>query len=854
MKISLNATKYINEHYGSAGDPAPDGANKLVEKIGAQLGAVEEVIPFGRRFEGAIVAKVVSVTDHPDSDHLHICMIDDGGKAEGVDRSEQGGVQVVCGASNVREGILVVWLPPGATVPETYGTSEPFVLAARPLRGQMSNGMLASARELGLSDDHEGILEIDDEVTPGTMFVDAYHLRDDLIIDIENKMFTHRPDCFGYLGVARELEGIQQRPYKSPDWYRIDPEFPAPEGEELKLEVTNEIPELVPRFTAIVIQGVQIKSSPVWLQVDLARAGIRSINNIVDYTNWYMLLTGQPIHAYDYDKVKAQDPGADHATFVIRNPHPGETITLLNGKEITPRANAMMVATATKLICVGGAMGGAETEVDAQTKNIIIEAANWDMYNIRKTSMENGIFSEAITRFNKGQSPLQNLATTWKITDQIVRYAGGTVASPVIDLKHLPDGAWERGNIHAPVTVGCEFINARLGAQLSAQDMQTLLTNVEFTVDVQDNNILIVTAPFWRTDIEIPEDVVEEVGRLYGYDQLPLQLPRRDITPQQKNPALELKSQLRTTLAASGASEVLTYAFVHGNLLQKVGQHPENAFQLSNALSPDLQYFRLSLTPSLLDLVHANIKAGYDQFALFEMNKVHCVGIQDPNEPDVPQEDLHLSLVLAMNDKAAANAAGAPYYYAKRYLEEIFPGVNELLVPLSECNFGSDIWGKEMCTPFEPQRSAVVVKDGVAWGVVGEFRPGVRKALKLPAFAAGFELGMDILPANRRAAYKPLPRYPHVDQDICLKVASKVTYRDVLSTSWNALKGVLPETTFATLSPVDIYQRDDDPDHKQVTLRLSVASYERTLTDEEVGKLLDHVAQKAADKLGAERI
>ncbi|HSX35095.1 MAG TPA: hypothetical protein VLF62_05635, partial [Candidatus Saccharimonadales bacterium] len=266
------------------------------------------------------------------------------------------------------------------------------------------------------------------------------------------------------------------------------------------------------------------------------------------------------------------------------------------------------------------------------------------------------------------------------------------------------------------------------------------------------------------------------------------------------------------------------------------------------------QYFRLSLTPSLLDLVHANIKAGYDQFALFEMNKIHCVGVQDPSEPDVSQEDLHLSLVLAMNDKAAANVGGAPYYYAKRYLEEIFQGVNELLVPLSECNFGADTWGMEMCTPYEPQRSAVIVKDGVAWGVVGEFRPGVRKSLKLPAFAAGFELGMDLLSVHPRAAYKPLPRYPRVDQDICLKVAANVTYRRVFNCSWDALRGVLPETTYATLSPVDIYQRGDDPEHKQITLRLSVASYERTLTDEEVSRLLDHISQEAGKLLQAERV
>ncbi len=855
MKISLSATKYLNEHYHSAGDPAPDGTDELVRRIGAQLGAVEEVIPFGKRFEGVVIVRVVHVADHPNADRLHICKVDDGNKVPDVQRDQDGLVQVVCGAPNVHDGMLAAWLPPGTTVPSTIGEAEPFVLEARDFRGQLSSGMMASPRELGLSDSHEGILDIDEDlgpIAPGTPFVEAFHLQDDLIIDIENKMFTHRPDCFGWLGIARELEGIQRRSYKSPEWYMLHPTFPGIETDELRLEVRNEIPELVPRFTAIVFKDVQIKQSPVWLQVDLARAGLRSINNIVDYTNWYMILTGQPLHAYDYNKVKTASEG-EHATIVVRKPREGEKLLLLNGKEVTPRQDAIMIATDTQLIGLGGVMGGGDTEVDERTKSIIIECATFDMYSIRRTSMAHGVFSDAVTRFNKGQSPLQNLAVLGKITQEVHDFAGGKVASPVIDINHVSPEANERGSVHAPVTVSREFINARLGFDLSANDMQDLLTNVEFHVEVNGDN-LTVAAPFWRTDIEIPEDVVEEVGRLYGFDHLPLVLPRRSIEPATKNPVLELKARLRQALAAAGANELLGYTFVHGNLLEKVGQHTEHAFQLANALSPDLQYYRISLTPSLLDRVHANIKAGYDQFALFEMNKIHCLGVNDPAEPTVPQEDNHLSLVLAANDKTATSFANAPFYHAKRYLEEVLPGVNNTLAPLKDFDFGDDTWGREMCAPYEPQRSAVIVKDGLAWGVVGEFRPSVRKALKLPAFAAGFEVALDLMQNAAKSSYTPLPRFPKVEQDICLKVAKQTTYRDVFDAAWESLTGVLPETTYAQLSPLDIYQREDDADHKQITLRLQVASFERTLTDDEVAKLLDHIAAATQQKCAAERI
>lgn len=620
MKISLNSIRDFNRRYGCTDDVAGISANELVEIIGAQLGAVEQVLPIGEKYQGIVIAKVVSSVKHPDADKLHVCKIDDGGVVKDVKRGEDGLVQVVCGAPNVREGLLVAWLPPGATVPETVG-KEPFVLEARDIRGQTSNGMLASPKELALGDNHDGILEIDGEHQPGTDFAKTFGLAGDVVIDIENKMFTHRPDCFGFLGVARELAGIQHKPFKSPDWYVPKPTFPEMEADELKLEVKNELPKLVPRFTAIAMRGVTVGPSPVWLQVELAKVGQKSINNIVDYTNFFMLETGQPLHAYDYDKVKALS-GDDGAIIVIRHPQNGEKLKLLNGKELEPGAVDIMIATDKQLIGVGGVMGGSDTEVDANTQNIILECANFDMYSIRRTSMAHGLFTDAVTRFTKGQSPLQNLAVLAKIVDEIRSYAGGRVASPVIDSQHLGEKTLTDGTLFTPVRVSKEFINQRLGLKLTDEQIIDLLKNVEFKIENKGDE-LTVTAPFWRTDIELPEDVVEEVGRLYGYDHLPLVLPRRDLTPPAKDPLLTLKAQIRQRLAKAGANEVLTYSFVHGDLLDKTGQDRAKAFSLSNALSPDLQYYRISPMPSLLDKVHANIKAGYDEFALFELSKMH---------------------------------------------------------------------------------------------------------------------------------------------------------------------------------------------------------------------------------------
>jgi len=847
MRVALSLSRF----YGNI-DFTKKPLDELVARIGSQLGAVEEVISLKEQYAGVLIVRVVSCVDHPDSDHLHLCMVDDGGVAQNVERDENGHVQVVCGAPNVREGMLAAWLPPGSTVPSTYD-KDPFVLEARKLRGVVSNGMLASAKELAISDDHEGILEVDEDVAPGTAFATAYHL-DDHIIDIENKMFTHRPDCFGVLGVYRELAGIYHQQFEGPEWYSGDAYALDAEAPALPLNVTNELAELVPRFVMIPMSDVEVKPSPIWLHIHLMRAGIRPINNIVDITNYLMYLTGQPLHAYDYDKVKALTDG-DTANIAVRHPHKGEKIKLLNGKEIEPRAEAIMIASGEHLIGVGGVMGGSETEVDDSTKNIILECATFDMYSIRRTSMAHGLFTDAVTRFNKGQSPLQNMHVVAKAVHEVRTLAHGKVAGDVVDLNHLQE-ATERGSLYAPVVVGREFINTRLGLHLTADEMKQLLTNVEFTITVNGDE-LTVKAPFWRTDIEIPEDVVEEIGRLYGYDNLPLDLPRRDLTPATKNETFELAARARSALARAGANEVLTYTFVHGNLIDRAGQDRDLAFRLSNALSPDLQYYRLSLTPSLLDLVHTNIKAGYDEFTLFELNAVY--GKSELDDDGLPKEFARIALVYAAEPKAAAQTyAGAPYYQARYYLETLMNdfalGGKLTYKPLGEVDFAEHKLFDQMSRPFEPKRSALVYNGELLVGIVGEYRQSVATALKLPACTAGFEIFGSALKKGGIKPYVQLPRFPSVEQDISLKVPLDVTFGELFDFVRAELTAAAPGQTRPTLAPVDIYQRPDDASHKQVTLRLTIASYERTLKADEVNALLDTVAHKASERFGAERI
>jgi len=840
MKVSVN---WIKEYL----DFELPSIDELITKIGAQLGAVEEVIDVGAKYKGVIVAKVISCEKHPNADKLNVCVIDDGGVTSEVNRDEDGYVQVVCGAPNVREGLLVAWIPPKAIVPSTYDTSDPFTLEARELRGVVSNGMLASGKELAINEDHDGILEIDQEVQPGQLFAEVYKLND-FIIDIENKMFTHRPDCFGQLGVAREIAGILGHKFTSPDWY-LKPlkDTVAKSNEVLHLEVRNEIPELVPRFMAVAMSGVKIAPSPIWMQSYLSRVGIRPINNVVDITNYIMMLTAQPLHAYDYDKVKTID-GGDKATLVVRKPNKDEKLTLLGGKEIKPREEAIVIASATRPIGLGGVMGGADTEVDENTQNIILECANFDMYSIRRTSMAHGLFTDAVTRFNKGQSFGQNDVITYKAISMFSELTGAQVTGEVIDPEYEKNFDYWTG-----IDIRTDFINNRLGLRLEAQEVGKLLENVEMDVLIPEKGSgIIVSAPFWRTDIAIPEDITEEVGRLYGFDKLPLELPKRTITPTQRNLLLETKAKIRDVLSRAGANEVLTYSFVHGDLLEKMGQNKDLAFQLSNALSPDLQYYRINVLPSLLNKIHQNIKAGYDEFALFEMGKNHTLLHAEDDEDNLPKEFDTLALVYTANDKL--QKTGAVYYEARTFLrytllefgiEPVFESIREVPdVPIVK--------------PYEIARSAYVKdsKTGEFLGIVGEFKSSVRKSLKLSEYTAGFEVDISVIMklASDIKAYQALPKFPKVRQDITLKISIDISHAVLLDFVTDYLETHKEDHTKLTVTTKDIYQKEDDKDHKQVTFGITIANYEKTMRDEEVTKLLDGLADSVKKNLNAERI
>lgn len=838
MKVSLNVIKQLINF-----ELPP--VDELVQRINQQLGKVDRVENLAERYRGARVVRVVECAKHPNADRLSVTKIDDGMAVPDVPRDENGLVQVVCGAPNVQADMWAVWLPPASTVPASILEGEPFTLDARKLRGVLSQGMLAAADELAIGTDHEGIVALTPRdlpagktLQPGADFAALFGL-DDYVLDIENKMFTHRPDCFGQLGVAREIAGILHQPFTSPAWYNLEQVFG--DGDSVPLAVSNDIPQLVPRFMAVAIRGVQVAPSPFWLQCQLVAMGAKPINNIVDATNYVMLMTAQPTHAYDYDTLQGGQLG-------VRMARRGETLALLSGKTIELTPDDIVIADEQGPVALGGIMGGSRTEVSATTTTIVLECATFDMYAVRKMAMRHGVFTDALARFNKGQSPLQNAA----VLNRLIGMVGGEQASQVVDIKPFTS---EHGGIldeyfagkYEPATIDItsRFINQRLGSYLIEKNICTLLNNVEIHSHGPENELgyICLQVPFWRTDLETKEDIVEEIGRLHGFDTVPRQLPMRRIQPVRKNPRRELKRVVREALAKAGANEVLSYSFVHECVLKGAGQDPAQAFRLSNALSPDLQYYRLSVLPSLLDKVHANIKAGHSEFMLFEIGKGHTTA--RIGEDGLPAEQSLIDLVYSSKKPRV----GAAFYRVRVALDQLAcdSGLTLVYTPVAaaqddpvyapfDINRSARIWVESSETADQPERQLI--------GVVGELRPAVVKHFKLPDYTAAASLRLDVMGQVWRDTvvhYQPMSRYPTTARDISIQTSTEVTYDELMqavSSAMTRASETYPDVTIRDLTPLSIYKATPDASHQTTTFRLTLSSSQATLSAERVRSII----------------
>lgn len=827
MIISVNWLKKFVPNLPEIGE--------LSKLIGARLVEIEGVENLGEKYEDVIIAKVISAEKVENSDHLNLCKIDDGGARKDIERDENGFVQVVCGAPNVRAGIFVAWLPPESIVPETFG-GENFKLGARKLMGNMSNGMIASLRELGLGDEHDGILEVSPEVfengiQAGDSFAEKFELND-FLLEVENKSLTHRPDCFGIVGFAREVAGILGEEFIEPEFIK-GLNFEGVEDRKIDIEIQN--PKICERYTAAIFDVSNILKNPN-LTIEktyILRSGMRPIDEITDLANKIMFETAQPLHTFDLEKLEKLN-GSSDIKIVVRNAFEGEELELLDGKKIKMNEKDIVIATGESgkiAIALAGAMGGISTAIDENTSKILVESATFNLYNLRNTQMRHGIFSEAITRFTKGIPQMLSRKVLDLFAEDILAM-GGKSLSLVAD----SDNNYRE---QLKISVSNDEINQVLGTNFSNDQIHRTLENVGILTENENSETFLI--PFWRNDLHIKEDLIEEVGRLNGYDNIALQLPTRTFKAVKKAKIDLLQSEIREILTAGGANEILTYSFIHRDLLEKVDQDSQNSYKIVNSISPDLQYYRQTLTPSLLSKVSQNIRAGFGEFAIFEMNKIteKSLGL---NEENVPIEQKKLAFVYVNNKGENA------FYQAKNYVDFLCKKLG-VEVEFSKFNLEKS----SLSTEFESKRSAVIEIQNngkkITLGVIGEFKKSVQKSLKLPEATSGFELDLNILLENLAGSnvkIKNFSKFQSVERDISINVDEKREFSEIFNIFENISDKF--ENVEIEVLPIDIFKNSDRT--KNISIRFKITPFEKTLTGEEIHEIVQKIEELAQDNGG----
>jgi phenylalanyl-tRNA synthetase beta chain len=781
-------------------------AEGVAEHLALRGAPVEEMSSPGALLGDVVVGHVLTSGRHPNADRLSLCTVDAGAGVKSV----------VCGAPNVKAGSWYPFAPVGAVLP---GGVE---IKKAKIRGEVSEGMLCSPREIGLGSDHSGILEIFGDFTPGESFVRAMGL-DDVTMDVE--ITSNRGDLLSHLGIARELASDRHGEVRLP-------EIPGDPGTEITWkEGTSEVeaggvririedPDLCSRFVGVVIRGVKIGPSPAWLQQRLRGAGARPINNVVDATNYIMLEVGHPMHAYDLGRLAGP-------AIVVRRPRPGEgAFTTLDEVERKIAPEMLMICDAERPVGVGGVMGGLDSEVDGRTTDVLLECALFDPKSIRSTRRALGMSTDASYRFERGVDPEDIRDAVQRAVRVIVATAGGGVEGPALDVCPRPFEV-------AAVRLRLTRIERVLGIPFTAARVQELLGPLGFTFEGEDQGDLLVRVPGYRSwDVTREIDLIEEVARTHGYDAFPSELgPYRPGTVPD-HPMFQLEDELRRALVARGLFEAHTPAFV---------PEDEGDVRVSNPLNTQEPYVRRVVLPSLLRRIEHNFSRGTKDVRLFELaTSFHKAG---PGE--APLEETHVAVALT-------GAREAPHWSTpeqpldawdvKGLLEEVASLVYRGAAAVSPATGETGLYEAGV---------AFVVRDeaGVEVGSGGLVRDDVVDAPVWAEPVWGIELKLpdQVKPATA-PLYRPLPQYPAVERDLALLVPDGVAAESVLDAVRHRTVDLLEEVTI-----FDVYRGEGLPaGTRSVAIRLRFRAPERTLKDKEVDRVVQGVLARLKEELGVE--
>jgi phenylalanyl-tRNA synthetase beta chain len=756
--------------------------------------------------ENFVVGKVGEAVQHPDADRLRVCQVDTG---DGDEPS-----QIVCGAPNVAAGQTVAVAKPGSIMPD--GTK----LKVAKLRGQRSHGMILAEDELAIGIDHDGIMVLDDALAAGTPLAEVLPISTD-VLTLE--ITPNRPDCLGVYGVARETHAATGAALAPPPWL----EDPGSAGDVAGAAVAVECPDLCPRFTARVFEGVTIGESPVWLKARLMAAGQRPISNVVDITNYVMLLSGNPLHAFDLDRVAGGE-------LTVRRATDGEQLETLDGQTRTLDGEMVLIADADGPTSIAGVMGGARSEVSDGTSRVLMEAANWFGANIHRTSLSLGLRSEASTRYEKQLAPEQAFDALVLATQLMIDVCGARLLPGTIDVG---------GPGPEPKTIRLRSakITSLLGVEVPVKRCAEILTALEFGVADAPDGLDVTVPAFRRTDVTREADVIEEVSRLGALEILPSTLPSRHGASGRLTDRQRLRRAASDALAAQGLHEIVGWSFEGPDRARQLRIAERPAVELQNPMSAEQSRLRTTLLGSLLDVARSNRSRGAQAIRLFEAGAVYLAPDAAAGHP--PAEPYHVGAVLTGSARPATwrepEPRAADFFAAKGVLGAMLDSIR---APWTVAEAGDPE------TFLHPGRCGQVVVGGAPAGWIGEIHPEVAAEWGFESAVAAFELDLDVSDVTvTTALYADVTSFPEVREDLAVIVPDAVPADEVLTVARRAA-GTL-------LTGIDVFDVYRDPErigagNVSLALRLHFRARDRTLTDEEVAGRRRKIAQALTKELG----
>ncbi len=781
-------------------------ADELADRLTMTGTNVEEVLHHGvAALDKFVVGKVLESGPHPNADRLTVNLVD-------VGASEP--TTIVCGAPNVAQGQTVAVARPGAVMPDG---SE---LGKAKLRGVESDGMILAEDELGIGTDHQGIIVLDPDrgLQPGEPLAAVLPIATDVL---ELEITSNRPDCLSMYGVARELHAATGAPLNPPPW-SADPGTP---GDIDNVSVIVETPDLCRRFTARVFENVKIGPSPAWLKARLMAAGQRPISNVVDITNYVMLVTGQPLHAFDLDRVAG-------GTLTVRRARPSEQVTTLDGQTRTLDDQMLLIADADGPTSIAGVMGGERSEVHDGTTRVLMEAANWDGPNIHRTAWTLGLQSEASGRFEKQIQPEQTLEAQAVAAQLMLELTGATLRPGTIDIGDA---------LPPPPTIHLRErrVASLLGRAIDLTRCREILTSLEFTTYEAPGGLDVVAPYFRRGDVTREADLIEEVARIDGLEKLPATLPSRHDASGRLTLRQQVRRRAADALTAQGLHEIVGWSFTGPAVLERLRIADTPAVALANPMSTDQSRLRTTVLGSLLGVAALNRSRGATTVRLFESGPVYLPA----DGQRLPREPHHLGAVLIGPVRSPTwrepKPRDADFYAAKGVLTGL----------LDSLRASWSVAPSEAPEPYlHPGRTALILIEGRPAGWLAELHPRVADAWELHGTVAGFELDLDLVVryAAQTQRYEDLPSFPAVREDLAVVVDDKVAADQVL-----ALVRRAGEPLLAAVEVFDVYR---DPERigagkVSLALRLTYRAPDRTLSDEDVAPSRRAIALALSDEL-----